>query len=394
MQAAEDSATPAAPRLRWWIMAVLTIALVIIGGLRFARMDALGTSFFAVDRYYTFETDEGRELENLNIDIVQYLSMIEDRRGVDDAFEKQVPYEEFAESGDAVEGPVSPFIHRPALPWIASWLPLDSAAAFALTNLALVVAGLWFLVDALRVSGRSPRAQLFGAVLYTFALPVLVFTSSLYIDGGALAVFVVGYWLIARRAWWAVVAFIPLSYLVKEALLALAPAAAWAWHLAGHRFRSARFVLGASIAAIGWLAVAATVSATAPDPVFSFSVLPKLSYLGGNLGNMTSTLFFVVGLAPVVVPALLLIWREVRSSGVKGLFQGASGADAVGFCTLVLINVYSIVSTDLTLRTGWLIFPFAIGLSARWLDQVWTDDRAPEWTRSLGAVWSPQQTVR
>ncbi|MFN7149521.1 MAG: hypothetical protein ACK4V6_08565 [Microthrixaceae bacterium] len=394
MQAVEDSAAPSAPRLRWWIMAVLTISLVLIGGLRFARMDVLGTSFFAVDRYYTFETDEGRDLENLNIDIVQYLSMIEDRRGVDDAFEKQEPYQEFAETGEAVEGPVSPFIHRPALPWIASWLPFDSAAAFAVTNLVLVVAGLWFLVDALRVRGRSPRAQLFGGVLYTFALPVLVFTSSLYIDGGAMAVFVFGYWLIARRAWWAVVAFIPLSYLVKEALLALAPAAAWAWHLAGHRFRSARFALGASIAAIGWIAVAATVSATAPDPVFSFSVMPKLVYLGGNLGNPTSTLFFILGLGPVVLPALLLMWNDVRSVGVRGAFLGPSGSDTVGFCTLVLINVYSMVSTDLTLRTGWLIFPFAIGLSARWLDQVVDDDRAPAWTRSLGAVWSPRQAVR
>jgi hypothetical protein len=393
MQAAEDTATTT-PRLRWWIMVVLTIALVIIGGLRFARMDAVGTDFFAVDRYYTFETDQGQAIENLNIDIVQYLSMIEDRRGVEGAFEKQEPYEEFADSPDAVKGPVSPFIHRPALPWIASWLPLDSAPAFALVNLALVVAGLWFLVDALRVSGRSPRAQLLGAVLYTFALPVLVFASSLYIDGGAMAVFVVGYWLIARRAWWALVVFIPLSYLVKEALFALVPAAAWAWHLAGHRFRSAKFALGASIAVVGWLAVRAAVSAAAPDPVLSYSVMPKLSYLGGNLGNMTSTLFFAVGLAPVVVPALLLMWREIRSGGVSGLFHGPSGADAVGFCTLVLINIYSIVSTDLTLRTGWLIFTFAIAMAARWLDQVLTDDTAPGWTRSLGAVWSPQRAVR
>lgn len=389
MQAEELPVTSVMPRLRLWVMVVLTLCLLVIGGLRFGRMDAAGTAFFNRDRDYTFQTDDGEVVDGLNIDISQYLAMVEYDRGLTDAFDRAEPYPEFAETGNAVQGPVAPFIHRPGLPWLASLLPLDAPQAFALVNLALVTAGLWFLVDALRVAGRSARAQLFGGALYTFALPVLVFTSSLYIDGGAMAVLVFGYWLVVRRVWWAVVAFIPLSFLVKEALLALAPAAAWGWHLAGNRLRSARFALGAGIALVGWVAVKSAVTATALEPVFSFNVLPKLSYLGGNLGNPVSTLFFFLGLAPVMLPALALLWREGRVGGVRSLFLGPSGMDLVGLITLILVNIYSLVSTDFTLRTGWLVFPFAIGLSARWLDQVWTDDNAPAWTRSLAGTASP-----
>lgn len=365
-------------------MVALTITLVVIGGLRFARADVLGTSFFATDRYYTFETDEGSEVENLNIDIVQYLSMVEDHRGVPDAFEKQEPYPEFADNPDSVKGPVAPFIYRPLIPWLASLLPLAAPEALALTNLVLVVAGLWLLVDALHRSGRSPRAQLFGGILYTVALPVLVFTSSLYIDGGAMAFMVLGYWLVVRRYWLALVAFIPLSYLAKEALIALAPAAAWAWRLAGHRFRSVQFALGAGAAALGWVAVSVLVRSGAPEPVLSYNIWPKLSYLGGNLGQPLSTAFFIIGLAPVVLPGLWLLWTEARRHGARELVTGRCGFDLVGLLTMAGMNLYSLVSTDLTLRTGWLVFPFAISLSAMWFDDRFDDANTPAWTRSLG----------
>lgn len=357
----------AAPRLKLWVLAGFTIALVVLGGLRFARADVAGTSFFATDEYYTWTTDDGRFIDHLNIDISQYLALVEDFRGIDGAFERQDPYPAFEATGDAVEGPVEPFTHRVALPWLASLLPMDSSQAFALVNLGLLVAGLWALVDALAHSGRSPTAQALGAALYTFALPVVVYTSALFIDGGIVGLLAIGYWLVVRRWWWAVVAFFPLSYLAKESLLILAPAAVWAWHTAGHRFSDKRFIAGAALSAIGVIAAAAWVGATAPDPVFSFTAMPTWQFTRWNLTNPTSAVFFLVGSSTVVVPALLGV-RKLFSTGVRGAFDGPSGMDLVGFVAVVLMNAYSIVSTDLTLRTAWLIWPFAIGLAAVWAD--------------------------
>ncbi len=371
-------------RLSLWVLLALTIALVVIAGLRFARMDVLGTSFFASDRYYTFETDEGEVVENLNIDIAQYLAMIEDARGVDGAFEKQTPYPEFASEDDAVQGPVVPFIRRPLIPWLAAPLPFPHQEAFATVNLVLLVAGLWLLVDALHRSGRSPVAQLFGGALYTFALPVLVFATSLYIDGAVMALMVLGYWLVVRRYWWALVVFFPASALAKESLLALAPVAAWAWHSAGHRLRDPRFVVGASLAGLGWLGVTVAATVAAPDPVLSYNVWPKLTYLAWNVGNPVSALFFAVGLAPVLLPALALLRSEYRDLGPRGLLNGRCGTDLIGLLVLAALNLYSIVSTDLTLRTGWLVFPFAISLSAMWLDDRWGSENALMWTHGLG----------
>ena len=304
--------TSGGARLHLWIKVVLTLLLVLIGGLRFARMDLLGTSFFAEDRYYTFESDGGRTVEHLNIDISQYLSMVEDFRGVERAFYKQEPYPEFADEPTATKGPVAPFINRPALPYLASLLPFDSPESFATVNLLLVVLGLWALFDALRVKGYSAKAQFLGGLLYVIALPVLVFASSLYIDGGTVGLLMIGYWLIVRRWWPAVVVFLPLSYTAKEVLILLAPVAAMEWRASGRSFRQPAFIVGALVSVVGWLVVGRAVQAAAPEPVMLYTVAPKLSTFLFNLGSLKSTLFFAIGMAPVVVPALLEIWRMQR----------------------------------------------------------------------------------
>ena len=356
-------------RLPLRVMLVFTLALVVLGGLRFARIDLAGTSFFATDNYYTWNTEDGRHIEHLNIDISQYLAMVEDYRGVDGAFEKQEPYPEFAADYDTYKGPVEPFTQRVALPWLASLIPLDSSYAFALVNLVLVVMWLWFLVDALAVSGRSPTAQAIGAALYTFALPVVVYASSLFIDGGVVGVLVIGYWLVVRRYWAAVVVFFPVSFMVKEALLILAPTAVWAWKTSGHSLKDPRFLSGAAISAAGVVATAWWVSATAPEAVFSFTVLPTWGFLRFNLTSPVSAVFFALSVSTVVIPALLGTAHLWRTMGPRGSMLGSSGPDLVGFAMVILLNIYSIASTDLTARTGWLIWPFAISLAAVWVDQ-------------------------
>ncbi len=359
----------AAPRLRVSIIVAFTLALVLLGGLRFARADLAGTSFFAADEYYTWTTDEGRYIDHLNIDISQYLAMVEDYRGVEGAFEKQEPYPAFEATGDSYKGPVDPFTHRVALPWVASLLPFDASYSFALVNLALLTVGLWLLIDALAVSGRSPSAQAVGAALYTFALPVVVFTSSLFIDGGVVGLLMVGYWLMVKRWWWALIAFFPLSYLAKESLLVLAPSVIWAWRTSGHRFRETRFVAGGLISAAGVLAAAWWVGANAPEPVYSFTVLPTWGYIRWNLTNIPSAVFFVAGMSTVAIPAVLGIRQLFASTGIAKALRSQSGPDLMGIAAVIAMNVYSVVSTDLTLRTGWLLWPFAIAIGAVWVDQ-------------------------
>ena len=91
--------------------------------------------------------------------------MVENGRGDAGAFDHFTPYPEFASNPDAVSGPVAPFIYRPAIPYLASLLPFGVAASLALVNLVLVVAGLWFLVDALRgpVAVRRRRRSSVGS---------------------------------------------------------------------------------------------------------------------------------------------------------------------------------------------------------------------------------------
>ena len=350
------------------VMLGLTVLVVVVGGLRFARMDVAGTSFFATDRYYTFQAPGEDRIENLNIDLAQYLSMVEKGRGDAGAFEHFTPYPEFASNPDAVSGPVAPFIHRPAIPYLASLLPFGVVASLALVNLVLVVAGLWFLVDALAVGGRSPTAQIIGGLLYAVALPVLVFASSLYIDGGTMAVFVIGYWLIVRRYWVAFALFLPISFLFKEAILMIAPVAAVAWWQAGRSLRDRRFLIGGGLSIVAWVAVMQIVRVSASEPVLSYTLMPKWSYLGGNIVNVESMVFVALGLAPVMVLALAETWHLYRRHHWRGMLERA-GVDVTGLGVVVAVNAYSVVATDLTLRTFWLVFPFAISLTARCIDR-------------------------
>ena len=374
------------PARRLGAAAILGLMLLtaIVGGLRFARADLAGTSFFATDEYYKYTTDDGKHLDHLNIDIVSYLAMIEDRRGVDDAFHKMVPYDSYLDSGTEVyAGPVAPFIHRPVIPFVASVLPMDAADAFALVNLLLVVAGLWFMVDALAVQGRSTRAQLIGGLLYALSIPVLVFTSSLFIDGGTMAVFLFGYWLIVRRLWVVLAVFLPLSYAVKETLIFLTPSAVVAWRAAGHSYRDRRFLIGVPLMAVAWIAVAALVRVTAPTPEASFSLGPRMSFVTWNLSNPVSAVFFVVSCSTVMLPAFACIYRFVRSSGWRGTFDRI-GPEFVGMATFVLVNVYSIAATDLTARTAWAFWPFGISLSALLADQL--KAASVPWHKALSTV--------
>ena len=112
------------------------------------------------------------------------------------------------------------------------------------------------------------------------------------------------------------------------------------------------------------------VHAYAPEPVLSYSVSPSLVTLFYNLTSFRSALFFALGMAPVVIPAILGISSIVRTQGWRYTLDDPNGGDIVGFVLVVLINAYSLVSTDLTLRTGWLIWPFAISLGSRWLDTI------------------------
>lgn len=363
---------PAVKRLPVRIVLLFTLALVVVGGLRFARIDLAGTSFFAVDEYFTWPPEEGRHVDHLNIDIVQYLSMIENYRGVENAFDIQEPYPDFARISEEIDrpvkGPVDPFTKRVGFPWLASLLPMDATYAFATVNLVFLIIGLWCMIDALAVAGRSPTAQFFGAAMYVFALPLLVFGTSLFIDGATVGLFVVGYWLLVRRLWWALVVFLPVSYLFKEAILVLALPTIWAWRTTGHRFREPRFIAGTAVAVVGTVAVAAWASAQAPEAVFSFTVMPTLDYIQFNLTSPVSMVFFAVGVSTVVLPAILSIRHLMEGSSLRTLLDGEHGPDLVGFGAVAAMNLYSVVSTDLTLRTGWLIWPFGIGLAAVWID--------------------------
>ena len=197
--------------------------------------------------------------------------MVEDFRGVERAFYKQEPYPEFAdEARPPTKGPVAPFINRPALPYLASLLPFDSPEASPRSTSCWWSLGLWALLDALRVKGYSTEAQfLGGAALRDRAAGPGVRAHRCTSTAAPSACLMIGYWLIVRRWWPAVVVFLPLSYTAQGGADPPGPGGRHAVAGSGRSFRSAGVPRLRGAPRLGRRLVGhrACRAAMAPDPV-------------------------------------------------------------------------------------------------------------------------------
>ncbi len=361
------------------IALVLSLAVVLVGSIRFGRFDWTGIPFErgpmttervvsaeCTERIRPYTTESGRVIAPVSVDEQQYMSLVEYLRGT--------PRDELH-----VDCVLDPFASRPALPWVASRLPFDEGTSLAIVNLALVLLATWATVFALRAQGFSGRVVALAGTLFAVGWNTLFFSSVILLDAGVVGLVALCWYLLAiRRPWW-IVPILLVSYPVKEivAVIVLPVLAAWAYDA----YRSGRSTRTAAVAPV----VAAGFAAVVSLAVFrSIAIDADATWdLGINLGAVLNNLLGPVGLVSfllatvwIYIPALLVIRGRVRADGVVDTLRRPA---VLGVAITVALCAWTVLAADLSPRFAWVGFPFAATLAAEWL----STGRASERLRTL-----------
>jgi hypothetical protein len=362
------------------IALVLSLGVLLVGSVRFARFDWTGiplergravqervVSEDCTEYIRPYTTSSGRTISPVSVDEQQYLSMVELFSGA--------PRDELH-----VTCLLAPFTSRPALPFVASLLPFDEAVSIGTVNLAMTLLATWAIVFTLRAQGAGARATALVGALFAISWNTLFFSSAILVDAGVVALVATCWWaMAARRAWW-VPLLLLVSYPIKEtaAVLVLPTLAVWLWGelRAGRRSTGAAagLLAAAVVASFGSFVVSASWFL---DSDATWELAPSLGSFVNNVLGPVSLATFLLGTAPLFVPALLRMRDRRRQEGWRSV---AMDPAAVGVAVTLALLAWVTLAADLSSRFAWVGAPYAASLAAEWFGR----GRPAEWLQGLG----------
>lgn len=354
---------------------VLTLAVLLLGSVRFARYDWSGLPIEraplqterqvgpdCLEPIGTYTTESGRVVERVVIDEQQYMALVQLYRGV--------PVEDLQ-----FVCLYDPFNYRSGVAWLAHWLPFDEALSLGVTNVALMVASVWLVLAALRRQGFGPRAVLAAGTLFAVAWNTFYFGSGLLVETGVLFGVSLGWYLLSIRKPWFVVPLVFLAFPLKETVGVLVPVMfAMAWQRHRRDREPLAPLLAPAIAALAAFLAAIVVwrGFAMPRADASWEVTIDLDDIINNLTDVVSLASFVIGVGPLLVPSFL---RLRRLAAEEGWWPALLDPAVVGVALALGICGWSFLTVDLTPRLFWMGFPFAATLTAQWF----SSGRPREW---------------
>jgi hypothetical protein len=373
-----STANPTTRRNLVLIGVVLSLAAVLLGSIRFARYDWTG---IPIDRAPTtserqvgpdcleqirpYTTESGRVIEPIVVDEQQYLDLVQYYRGVDRADLQSVCL-------------YDPFTNRSGMSWIAHWWPVEEGLAIALTNVVMLLAGIWLVLAAMRAQRLPPRAIALAGAIYAVSWNTFYFGSGLLIETGIVAAIALCWYLLQKRWVWFIWPILLLGYPIKETIGIMVPVM-WAWSWKEFRagrssalaaaLPSAAATVAFGVGVLGWRRLL-------PEPDASWEVLPDLADVVNNLTDVVSLGSFAVGVLPLLVLAFLR-WGQLRRE--DGWIESLLDPAVIGVVVTLGICSWSFITVDLTPRLFWMAYPFAATLAAQWF----ATGRAREWADGL-----------
>jgi hypothetical protein len=375
---ATTTTRPTSARSLVVIGVALSLAALLLGSVRFARYDwspvqldrapltaerQVGPDCLEQIRPYT--TESGREIAPVVVDEQQYMDLVQYYRGVDREDLSSVCL-------------YDPFTNRSGMSWIAHWWPVEEGLALGLTNIVMLLAGLWLTLLALRAQGSGPQAVAAAGAIYTVSWNVFFFGSGVLIETGVVAAIALcWYLLVTRRVWW-IWPILLLGYPLKETIGIMVPVL-WAWAWKEHRSGTSSLARAAMPAAAGTVAFVVGVAVwrgLLPQADASWEVTPDLDDIFNNLGDVVSLASFAVGVLPFLIPSFLR-WRQLART--SGWIDASLEPAVVGVVIALGICGWSFITVDLTPRLFWIAFPFAASLTAQWC----SEGRPAQWLDRL-----------
>lgn len=347
---------------------VLTVLVVALGSVRFARYDWTGlplartpavderqVSDDCLEELGSYSTESGRIISPVNVDEEQYMSLVQHYRGV--------PIEDLQ-----VTCFYDPFTNRSGMSWVAHLLPFEEGLALGVTNLSAMVLATWFVIAAIRAQGFSARAVVVAATLFAVGWNTFYFSSAILVDTGVLALIAIGWWLLATARPWFLLPILLFGYPVKETVGILVPVvASWAWQECRAGRRSVRGAVALTLAsAVCFVAGVAYWRGALPEPAAAWEVTPGIQDTIHNLTDVISLGSFAIGVVPLFLPAALEYGGRIRR---EGWLAATVSPEVIGCLLTVGISGWSFITVDLTPRLMWMGFPFAATLTASWLSR-------------------------
>src|SRR6185503_5853780 len=210
---------------------------------------------------------------------------------------------------------IPPFCYRPLVPYVASYLPIDSQSAINVVNLVCLLLAV-FALDRLLLRLRlGDRARMIGCLLLTVSFPTFYYGAIGFIDPAALLVVTLASYVTVRGSWAALAAIVVLGVLVKEtnALVALLPGV-WAW---ANGERSPKiWARAAGQCLLAGITVVA-VHALSPFPQQGAVWTPSAAALFENLARPRAvlSLLLTLGIPAVLAVAAVATNRAERALG-------------------------------------------------------------------------------
>jgi hypothetical protein len=328
-------------------LVMLSILLVIVMLPRFNRRDA-GFSTITGGTHGSFIADDGTRYAQ-PADAWFYL--------------EYVKYFRNTPAGDVI-APVAPFCRRPLCPLLASLLPFNEMTSLNIVNIGMLLASLAVLAAVMGLLNVSAFAGYGALLLFVFSFPTFYYGAIGYVDPALVFFLSLGVWALITRQRTIFIVCMFIGVFAKEGIALLLPVAAAVAVQSGFRRRETVTAL-AGIA--GWGMAMALLSFTLGDQRH-FVWIPDPERVAGNLLRFRSLFSMMAsfGIPGVFGTAFLL--QRLRDRNLIAV--PCIEILATGFILSLLFCCFGIATVYADGRCLWPMYPFAIPLSALWLDRM------------------------
>ena len=136
-----------------------------------------------------------------------------------------VKYVDYFRKSVVVQELSVPYVYRPAIPFLASFLPFRPMTSINLINVFLLSIGLWMLCVFLHTLRFGSNAIIVGGAMYVISFPIFYYGSVGYVDASIIAFFILGITAIYNQKWFYFACILFTGALVKESIIILLPVA-------------------------------------------------------------------------------------------------------------------------------------------------------------------------
>ena len=283
--------------------------------------------------------------------------------------EQYVDYTEFfrgeMDDNTRLEGP---FVYRPLVPFLASFLPFDALTSINIINLIVLLLTLIPLIKMLQLLKLKSNYVFIGGLLFVYSFPLFYYGSSGYIDSVLIGFIMMAVFLMLSNKIILFFAVFTLGIGVKETIVILIPV------FAIYLFFQSNFSLKKNISLLLLLILVYSIcmillrNITPESETYIW--LPSLEVLTDNLARPKTYLSILLAFGIPGIGALLYIYVILR----KHSLISQQPALVTGLIVSMLISFFSLFAAYADGRHIWTSYPFSIPLALLFLKMLKESD--------------------